>query len=73
MAEHDNHGQSTASWTGTGIILLGCLLISLGVVWTVAWMWILGTVITIAGVVAWIALDKAGKGSVPGQKDATHG
>lgn len=73
MSEHDNHGQSTASWTGTGVILLGGLLIALGAVWTMAWMWIAGSVIVVAGVVLWIAMEKAGKGSVPGQKDATRG
>ncbi len=69
----DNHGQSTASWTGTGIILLGGLLISLGVVWVVSWMWIAGAVIAVIGVAAWIGMEKAGKGSPPGEKNATHG
>lgn len=73
MSEHDTHGKSTASWTGTGLILLGSLLIALGVVWVKAWLWIIGAILTVGGIVAWIALERTGKGSAPGQKDASRG
>lgn len=68
----DNHGQSTASWTGTILILVGSLLICLGMVWSMSWMWIAGIVVTVGGIVAWIALEKAGKGA-KGFKSASHG
>lgn len=75
MSASDNHGQSTAAWTGTGVILLGGLIISVGIVFVVPWMWIVGVIIGIAGIVAWVAMDKAskkGQGSMP-EKSATRG
>lgn len=61
MSQSDNHGQSPASWTGTIIILVGCLLIAVGSVWVNSWMWILGGLITLAGIVAWIVMERAQK------------
>ena len=63
MAE--SHGQSKASWTGTGIILLGTLLVGLGIVFAETWLWVIGVVGIVAGVVAWIAMEKAGLGERP--------
>ncbi len=58
----ESHGHSTAAWTGTGVILLSSLLVCLGMIFVWPWLWILGAVGVVAGVVAWIALNKAGHG-----------
>lgn len=60
MAE--SHGSSTAAWTGVGILLLATALICLGVVFAMRLLWIPGIVLVLVGVVAWVALEKAGYG-----------
>ncbi|WP_168581611.1 HGxxPAAW family protein [Gephyromycinifex aptenodytis] len=60
MAE--SHGNSTAAWTGVGIILLATLITCIGVILGSPTLWIPGAVLVVVGVVAWIVLDKAGYG-----------
>jgi len=60
MSGEVSHGNTPAAWTGTLIMLLGSLLVSLGVVFAQSWMWIAGAVLCVAGVVAWIGMNKAG-------------
>lgn len=60
MAE--SHGNSTAAWTGVGILLLATAFICLGVILAMPLLWIPGIVLVLVGVVAWVALEKAGYG-----------
>ena len=70
----DSHGQSKASWTGVGIILLGTLLICLGIVFGEALLWAPGIVVGLLGVAAWIGMEKAGYGERPaGENPGTGG
>lgn len=61
-APHESHGHSTAAWTGVGIMLLGSLLISLGLVLSMPFLWILGVLVFAGGAIAWIVMSKAGYG-----------
>lgn len=67
MAE--SHGNSTAAWTGVGILLFATALICLGIIFAMRLLWISGIVLLLVGVVAWIALEKAGYGQ-GGQRSA---
>lgn len=58
----ESHGHSTAAWTGVGIMLVASLLISLGLVLGLPFLWIIGTLGFIAGVIAWVVMNKAGYG-----------
>lgn len=60
MAE--DHGHSTANWTGVGIFLVGSALICLGIVFAEMLLWAPGIVLLVVAVVAWRVLDKSGRG-----------
>jgi len=61
--QHEDHGHSTAAWTGVGIILLGTAIASVAVVIPSLVLGIIGTVVIIAGVVAGKVLSMAGYGA----------
>jgi hypothetical protein len=61
-AEHDSHGQSTASWTAVGTILLGALVMSVAVALALVWLFVVGAVIVVAGAVAGKVLSAMGFG-----------
>ncbi len=61
-AHDDSHGHSTAAWTGVGIMLLGAAIICVGIVIPMAAMWIFGTILFVAGAIAWPVMNKAGYG-----------
>ncbi|MBO3129527.1 HGxxPAAW family protein [Dermatophilus congolensis] len=54
------HGNTPAAWTGTVILLVASALISLGMVLGQSWMWIVGVVGVVAGVVVWAAMNRMG-------------
>lgn len=61
--EHEDHGHSVAAWTGVFSLIAASALISVGVglgpaIWT-----IIGIVVGVVGLIAAIALSKAGFGS----------
>lgn len=62
-AHQENHGSSTAAWTGVGVMLLGTALICLGLIFAMAVLWILGIIVFAGGAIAWIVMDKAGYGA----------
>ena len=61
--QHEDHGHSTAAWTGVGIILLGTAIAAVAVVIPSMVLGIIGAVVIIAGVVAGKLLSMAGYGS----------
>jgi hypothetical protein len=65
--QHEDHGHSTAAWTGVGIILLGTAIASVAVVIPSIVLGIIGAVVIIAGVVAGKVMSMAGFGG-----DAHH-
>lgn len=60
--DHDHHGQSVASWTAVGIILVGCLLMSIAVAIAQTWLFVVGAVVVVAGCVAGKVLSAMGFG-----------
>jgi hypothetical protein len=61
-AQHDAHGQSVASWTTVGVIMLGALIMSIAVVVTNVWVFVLGAVVVVLGAVAGKVLSAMGFG-----------
>lgn len=62
-AHDDSHGHSTAAWTGVIIMLVATAIICLGMVLAQPIMWIGGTILFIAGAIAWPVMNKAGYGT----------
>jgi hypothetical protein len=65
--QHEDHGHSTAAWTGVGVILLGAAIAAVAVAIPSVLLGILGAVVMIGGVIAGKVLSMAGLGS-----DAHH-
>ncbi|MEW1953734.1 HGxxPAAW family protein [Terrabacter sp. NPDC080008] len=61
--QHEDHGHSTAAWTGVGVILVGSAVAAVAVAIPNLVLGIIGAVIIIAGVVAGKVLSMAGYGS----------
>jgi len=61
-AQHEAHGQSLASWTAVGVIMLGALIMAIAVVVTVVWLFVVGAVIVLAGAAAGKILSAMGFG-----------
>lgn len=61
--QHEDHGHSTAAWTGVGIILLGTAIASVAVVIPSVILGIVGAVVIVAGIVAGKVLSMAGYGN----------
>lgn len=68
MSHPPGDGTSVAAWTGVVILLLASVLISVGIMWGVDWATWAGVAAVVVGIVAWVALHKAGYGeSAPGK------
>ena len=68
MAEHDpneSHGHSIAAWTGVITLLVAAAIMSAAVLWPNLWLFIVGAVVAVLGVVAGKVLAMAGYGSRP--------
>jgi hypothetical protein len=66
MAEHEiheDHGHSTAAWTGVGVCLLGFALMSWAVVATSVTLFVIGAVVVAIGAIAGKVLSMAGYGA----------
>jgi hypothetical protein len=61
--EHEDHGHSTAAWTGVGIILLGSAVASVAVLLPSMVLGIIGAVLIVGGAAAGKLLSMAGYGS----------
>ena len=46
---HIGHGSSPAAWTAVGVIMLGALIMSVAVVVTTVWLFVVGAVVAVAG------------------------
>src|SRR4051812_50104997 len=60
--QHEDHGHSTAAWTGVGVILLGTAIAAVAVVIPRLLLGIIGAVVIVAGGVAGKVLSMAGYG-----------
>lgn len=65
MAEHGqpSHGNTVASWTAVGILLVAALIMALGVVFASVAVFVIGVVVAVLGVVAGKVLALAGYGA----------
>ena len=61
--EHEDHGHSTAAWTGVGIILVGSAIASVAVLMSNLLLGIVGAIVIVAGAAAGKLLSMAGYGS----------
>lgn len=59
------HGHSVAAWTAVAIILVGCLLAALAVIFTAVWLFILGVVVVVLGALTGKLLSAMGFGAHP--------
>lgn len=62
MEDEFGHGHSVAAWAGVGIIIVASALIAVGQFFTIMWSTWLGVALVLVGVIAWVALDRAGYG-----------
>ncbi|MGL5828393.1 MAG: HGxxPAAW family protein [Angustibacter sp.] len=63
-AVHDDHGHTVAAWTCVGVLILASLVMSLAVVFALVWLFAVGVVIAVLGVVAGKLLQLAGYGKL---------
>jgi Flp pilus assembly protein TadB len=61
-AQHHAHGQSVASWTCVSIIMLGALIMAVAVVVTTVWLFVVGAVVVVLGVISGKVLAAMGFG-----------
>ena len=62
-SDHDTHGQSTASWTAVGIVMLGALVMCVAVVVATVWLFVVGAVIAVLGGISGKVLSAMGFGA----------
>ena len=61
MAEHVDHGHSTAAWAGVGTCMLGAFIASIAVVFALVWLFWVGIVVMVASAaVAKVLAGRAG-------------
>jgi len=66
MAEHEtheDHGHSTAAWTGVGVCLIGFAVMAWAVVVASVVLFVVGAVVVVLGAVAGKVLSMAGYGA----------
>jgi len=69
-----SHGNTVAAWTTVGILMLASLVMSIAVVVTSLWVFVVGAVIAVAGLVAGKLLSMAGYGMPrPADNKVTRG
>ncbi len=61
--DHENHGQSLASWTAVGIVMTGALVMCIAVVIASVWLFVVGAVIAVAGAISGKVLSAMGFGA----------
>ena len=61
--DHDNHGQSLASWTAVGIVMVGALVMAIAVVIAAVWLFVVGAVIAVVGGISGKVLSAMGFGT----------
>ncbi len=59
---HDDHGHTPAAWTCVGVLIVASLIMSLSVVFALTWLFIVGMVVAVLGVVLGKVLQLAGYG-----------
>jgi hypothetical protein len=62
-AEHDDHGSTPAAWTAVTIIMLAFLVGAIGVVAAQPWLFWVGVVLVVVGIVAGKVMQMMGMGA----------
>ncbi|SNC59369.1 hypothetical protein SAMN05445756_0051 [Kytococcus aerolatus] len=60
---HEDHGHSTAAWTGVTLMIIGAVVITVGIVLSNDPMTWGGTALAVIGALAWPVMAKMGYGS----------
>ena len=60
---HEDHGHSTAAWAAVGVILLGSLVMGIAVVVAFVWLFFVGALVVVVGVVLGKVLSAMGFGA----------
>jgi hypothetical protein len=60
--QHAAHGQSIASWTCVGLIMLGALVMAIAVIITTVWLFVAGAVVVVLGAISGKVLSAMGFG-----------
>lgn len=68
---HDDHGGSLAAWVTVGIVIVGSLVMAFAVALTALWLFLVGVVVTVLGVVVGKVLAGKGKGQTVTQQPPT--
>jgi len=69
MSEHEDHGHSVAAWTAVGILLVAAAIMSLAVAFPNRWLFVVGVVVAVIGVIAGKVLAMAGYGAAERDRD----
>lgn len=59
---HEDHGHSTAAWTGVTLMIIGSIVWTLGIVLSRDLITWIGVALTVIGALAWPVLIKMGFG-----------
>lgn len=59
----DNHGQTTAAWTGVAIMLVGSALACWGVMFGPEMLLWIGLAVAVVGALVWYGMERAGMGT----------
>ncbi|HZI98591.1 MAG TPA: HGxxPAAW family protein [Actinomycetales bacterium] len=71
VAHEDPHGHSIAAWVCVGTVMLGSLVMSVAVVAALVWMFVVGAVVVLVGMVLGKVLHGMGFGE-PAQEAPPH-
>lgn len=61
--DHDSHGKSVAAWTSVCVVMFGSLLMSIAVLISSVALFVVGTLVVVAGAVAAKVLSAMGFGT----------
>ena len=71
QAHSGGHGHSMASWVAVGVVMLGCLVMSIAVVAALVWLFVVGAVVVVVGMVLGKVLHGMGFGEKGSQQSPT--
>jgi hypothetical protein len=60
---HDDHGSTPAAWTAVTIVMLAFLVGAAGIVMAQAWVFVLGLVLILVGIVVGKVMQMMGMGA----------
>lgn len=68
----ENHGHSTAAWTGVAIVTFGALVASIAMLFPLPWLVIVGLVLMPVGGLVGLVMGRGEGESAPGEKQVVR-